>query len=181
MPADFLLLPSYWVFCIFPSCCVPSVLPQPASPPHLPCICFVSPALFPVFFPAQQVFTSLCSFVFLHLSSPAPHRLVSLVMTSSQCAAFQSTWGKKKKKTSLASLAWTHNITATCTHWPSFIKQTYGRKTRVRPFPRKLRHLSIWTWAEATIRSHVRPELVCANLSLWILRCSTAKSCWVWK
>ena len=53
-------------------------------------------------------------------------------------------------------------------HWPSFIKRTYGRKTCVRPFPLKLRHLSIWTWAGATIKVHVRSELVYANLSLCI-------------
>lgn len=62
-----------------------SVFSPPAFPPHLPCICFVSTALFPVFFPAQEVCTSLSSPVFLHLSSPAPHRLVSLV-----CIDFQS-------------------------------------------------------------------------------------------
>lgn len=77
---SFLLCFLYFLLLLY-SC----VLPQPAFPPHLPCICFVSTALFPVFFPAQEVCTSLSSPVFLHLSSPAPHRLVSLV-----CIDFQS-------------------------------------------------------------------------------------------
>ncbi len=50
--------------------------------------------------------------------------------------------------------------------WASFTKRTYDRNLGVRSFLRKTWNLSIWTWSVATIKSHVRSELVYA--SFWV-------------
>ena len=51
-----------WVFVlcfvVFPSC-VPELLLSLIFPPHLPCISFISPVLFPVLFSAQQLLPAL--------------------------------------------------------------------------------------------------------------------------
>ncbi len=48
----------------------------------------------------------------------------------------------------------------------SFTKRTYDRNLGVQSFLRKTWNLSIWTWGVATIKSHVRSELVYA--SFWV-------------
>lgn len=52
----------------------------------------------------------------------------------------------------------------------------WNRNLGVRPFARKARHLSTWTWAEATISSHVMSRLVYArfwvSVDVW---CSTVQ------
>ncbi len=52
------------------------------------------------------------------------------------------------------------------THWASFTKWTYDRKLGVRSFRCKTWNLSIWTWAVAMIKCHVRSQLVYA--SFWV-------------
>ncbi len=61
-------------------------------------------------------------------------------------------------------------------YWASFMKRTYDRKMGVRSFQRKIWNLSIWTWAVATIKSHVWSQLVYAIFFSLNLR-AAYKSC----